>query len=571
MWADGTLTVDYDSFSSHGTSYSDKSWSATTSTSNSISGSATVCFDDGENYVKIKNGHPAFRNTTALPGAIKSIYAIRQSNGSNRNLNIYVGTEALTNSNYTSKGTSLGTITVDTDGETKNLTAAQISAGYKYFYIYGGSNVLYLDEIVITFETGYTITFKETGGSNNGSGSAAANATSMTISTAPTPATGKMVEGYYAENTLTTKVANANGSWAADNITGWVTSGKYTKGSAANLYIKWTDLVTTVTLDKGTDGTTNGTATITYNATSFTSITDATKTGYHLNGYYTLATGGSKVINADGSLVSSLSGWTSSGKWVKNATTATLYAQWTIDTYTIHWKVNGNDWEGSTHGSPSTSANYNTKPSTIPTAPASSDCDNSKVFVGWTVTPIAGTTNTFPSDLFYTKEAAPNITGNTTFYAVFATGGVATFNSSTLSGLTEDDTYWSWTHDASGTVFDLYGDYSSRSNNIWVIGYGSSGTYGEITAPASSYLANVAITLSAASNKVVSVTQGTLTTNSTAQNVVFRSAQSSTQLKPATSSTQTKITNMVITYVSSTPAFATSCCTSLASINGSFF
>ena len=108
-WADGTLTVDYDSFSSHGTSYSDKSWSATTSTSNSISGSATVCFEDGKDYVKIKNGHPAFRNTTALPGAIKSIYAIRQSNGDNRTLNIYAGTEALTNSNYTTEGTSIGT------------------------------------------------------------------------------------------------------------------------------------------------------------------------------------------------------------------------------------------------------------------------------------------------------------------------------------------------------------------------------------------------------------------------------------------------------------------------------
>ena len=88
--------------------------------------------------------------------------------------------------------------------------------------------------------SGYAITFKETGGSSNGSGLAAANATSMTISTAPTPATGKMVEGYYAENTLTTKVANADGSWAANNITGWVTSGKFTKGTAADLYIKWT-------------------------------------------------------------------------------------------------------------------------------------------------------------------------------------------------------------------------------------------------------------------------------------------------------------------------------------------
>lgn len=419
-WADGTLTVDYDSFSSHGTSYSDKSWSATTSTSNSISGSATVCFDDGENYVKIKNGHPAFRNSTALPGAIKSIYAIRQSDGSNRTLNIYAGTEALTNSNYTTKGTSIGTLTVTTSGATKAFTAAQISAGYTYFYIYGSSNVLYLDEIVITFETGYTITFKETGGSNNGSGSAAANATSMTIGTAPTPATGKMVEGYYAENTLTTKIANSDGSWAANNIAGWVTSGKYTKGSAANLYIKWTDLVTTVTLDKGTDGTTDGTATITYNATSFTTKTDATKTGYHLSGYYTTAGGGSKVIDADGSLVSSLSGWTSSGKWIKNATEATLYAHWTIDDYTVSWSVNGESWTTGVSSS-NNHANYNNKITAMPTDPTSSNCDNSKVFVGWTKSSSYSSATTPPSDLFTTVAGSPTITGNTTFYAVFAT------------------------------------------------------------------------------------------------------------------------------------------------------
>lgn len=269
-------------------------------------------------------------------------------------------------------------------------------------------------------QTGYAITFKETGGSNNGSGLAAANATSLTISTAPTPATGKVVEGYYAENTLTTKVANADGSWAANNIAGWVTSGKYTKGSAADLYIKWTDLVTTVTLDKGTDGTTDGTATITYNATSFTSITDATKTGYHLSGYYTTAGGGSKVINADGSLVASQSGWTSMGKWIKEATEATLYAHWTIDDYTVSWSVNGESWTTGVSSS-NNHANYKSKITSMPTDPTSSNCDNSKVFVGWTKSSSYSSATTPPSDLFTTVAGSPTITGNTTFYAVFAT------------------------------------------------------------------------------------------------------------------------------------------------------
>ena len=81
----------------------------------------------------------------------------------------------------------------------------------------------------------------------------------------------------------------------------------------------------TVTLD-GNEGT-GGSATVKYNANSLTSITHASRAGYSLNGYYTEASGGSKVINADGSL-NNVSGWVSGGYWNK-ATNGTLYAQWT--------------------------------------------------------------------------------------------------------------------------------------------------------------------------------------------------------------------------------------------------
>ena len=151
-WGDETLTINYYSFRDHGTSYTDKTWYATSSpSSNAISGSATVCFTAGQTYIQLKNGHPAFRNTCALPGAIKSIKMTRQSTGSNRQVHIYAGTVALNNSNYSSSGILLNEPTVTTSGVTYNLTSAQISAGYKYFYIFGGSNVLYLDNVVITY------------------------------------------------------------------------------------------------------------------------------------------------------------------------------------------------------------------------------------------------------------------------------------------------------------------------------------------------------------------------------------------------------------------------------------
>lgn len=48
-------------------------------------------------------------------------------------------------------------------------------------------------------------------------------------------------------------------------------------------------------------------------------------------------------------------------------------------------------------------------------------CDDSKEFVGWTATPIDGSIDTEPNDLF--TESPGDITGNATYYAVFATVG----------------------------------------------------------------------------------------------------------------------------------------------------
>ena len=115
----------------------------------------------------------------------------------------------------------------------------------------------------------------------------------------------------------------------------------------------------------------------------------------------------------------------------------TLYAKWTICDYTINWQVNGASW---TEGSPATSATYGTQPTSIPTAPTSGNCDGSKVFIGWSATSITGTTSTRPKDLFTSKYAAPFITANTTFYAVFATPtGVPTQFDLYSGALTEGD------------------------------------------------------------------------------------------------------------------------------------
>ena len=91
----------------------------------------------------------------------------------------------------------------------------------------------------------------------------------------------------------------------------------------------------------------------------------------------------------------------------------TLYAVYN-EVYTITWSVNGTT---TTDGNPTTSVVEGEVITTLPTTPA--DISGMK-FQGWTATQIATSSASAPDDLFTDANAAPAITGNTTFYAVFA-------------------------------------------------------------------------------------------------------------------------------------------------------
>ncbi len=104
---------------------------------------------------------------------------------------------------------------------------------------------------------------------------------------------------------------------------------------------------------------------------------------------------------------------------------------------TVSWQVN----KGSASGSPTTSVPNGAKVLTLPTEPTSSDCDGSKVFVGWSATELDDPTDTRPSDLFKTQASAPAVTGTTTYYAVFATStaGAGDWELYTESTIAEGD------------------------------------------------------------------------------------------------------------------------------------
>ena len=82
--------------------------------------------------------------------------------------------------------------------------------------------------------------------------------------------------------------------------------------------------------------------------------------------------------------------------------------------YTVTWMVNGTSY---TEGTPSTDVAEGEKVATLPANP---EAIGSKVFIGWTASAFSGTSASAPADLFTTAEDAPSVTGNTTYYAVFA-------------------------------------------------------------------------------------------------------------------------------------------------------
>lgn len=94
------------------------------------------------------------------------------------------------------------------------------------------------------------------------------------------------------------------------------------------------------------------------------------------------------------------------------ANDATVTASFTLATYTVKWVVDGQEQEPETvtHGSKPTQA-----PAMDPNDPTCGD-----KFVGWVTAPIEGQLKDASTLTIYATDNLPAITGETTFYAVFA-------------------------------------------------------------------------------------------------------------------------------------------------------
>lgn len=325
-------------------------------------------------------------------GTISSIvFTLSRNDGWSAN----IGTWTSGTSTWTGSASSVTFTVPNTSGYQVRITSAVVTIG-------GGTTTTYTSSP--TCGAVYDLLFYESdGATDNGEGKVTANATSFSFSTAPTAPTGKELEGFYAENTLTTKIANANRTFIA-NVTGWTDAdGKYTKGDDAFLFLKWQDKHYTITYDPGANGTGSIAAGNKTHGVNFTlSSSTFSRAGYTQTGWST-TDGGGKAYNLGGT-------------YSENAD-ITLYPYWEQNIYTIAWDANGTDWSGAGHGNPTTSGvTHGSTIAIFPTSPTNAACDGTKEFVGWCATEIGSETDVKPT---FVSPKTP-ITGNMTLHAVFA-------------------------------------------------------------------------------------------------------------------------------------------------------
>ena len=169
-----------------------------------------------------------------------------------------------------------------------------------------------------------TVTLNNQSATTAGTTSVTATYSQAMPAITPPTKTGYTFGGYYgAPNGGGPKYYNADGSSAA----AW-----NNENSEYTLYAKWTAKTYSITLDG--NGGSNGSATATYNSSTLSSVTGSARLSYDLNGYFTATSGGTKVINADGTLVASAGSYTnSSSQWIYDADVE-LHAQWTYNPVT---------------------------------------------------------------------------------------------------------------------------------------------------------------------------------------------------------------------------------------------
>ena len=229
----------------------------------------------------------------------------------------------------------------------------------------------------------YTFTFNANGGSTPSSSSITKNYNEA-IGTLPTCSRT-------ADNTYTYAFAGWFDTSATSGGTQLTTTTKVT--SNKTWYARWTATLRSYTATfNGNGGGTPSPSTITKTYGSELGILPTcSRTGYTFLGWYTASSGGTKISST-----------------TKITGTVTYYAQWSINSYTLTYNVNG----GNAVSPASKSVQYGSAYDTLPTPTKSSDAEYTYTFAGWFTAASGGT------------QVTANTTmgaGNTTIYAHWTT------------------------------------------------------------------------------------------------------------------------------------------------------
>ena len=237
-------------------------------------------------------------------------------------------------------------------------------------------------------------------------------ATSTCSSTTSAPSiVGATGETYYPESDITLHAVYVNsGTYNSNPVCHEVTIGSHTNGTI------------------NVNSSTTSPQTVTQGAT--VNIAATPESGYRFTGWTIKKTTGGNDVTSTLLGANATTASTSFTMPDYDVTVEAVFVE--IINYTITWKVNNANYTTYTGaGTLSTSAEGGVKWSTLtlPDAPADntlSACERTK-FVGWSTSQLTGDGHSAPSDLFKTTSDANadshTITGNTTFYAVFAKGG----------------------------------------------------------------------------------------------------------------------------------------------------
>ena len=294
-----------------------------------------------------------------------------------------IKTFTTTTANSTGGTASVNKSSVEYGGSA--IWTATPSTGYNFSKWSNGSTTNPLTVSNITANThitpvfvlkSYTVTWNPNGGSVSPTSTTKTHGS--TLGTLPTPTRAANAQYTYTFKGWFTAATGGTQISSSTTVTGNVT-----------YYAQWTANIRSYTATfNGNGGGTPSPSTITKTyGSELGTLPTCSRTGYTFLGWYTASSGGTKISST-----------------TKITSTVTYYAQWSINSYTLTYNVNG----GNAVSPASKSVQYGSAYGTLPTPTRASTAQYSYTFAGWYTAATGGT------------QVTANTTmgaGNTTIYA----------------------------------------------------------------------------------------------------------------------------------------------------------